>query len=130
MAMKHRLSTVVCHELAEAQYAQDALLHEIHQAAADGDISADEWRRILRAERDMVREMVEAQIAAEKSDLALARFEFALRSGPDAEPHTYLRQKERDFLRLVQGCGVGGGKREKERATALTVARRRTTRVG
>lgn len=122
MAMKHRLSTVVCHKLGDSQYAQTRFSHEVHKAMQDGMITEDEWRGILQAERDMVREMGEAQIAAEKSDLALARFEFALRSGPDAEPHTYLRQKERDFLRLVQG--------KKERATALTVARRRTQRVG
>lgn len=132
MAMKHRLSSVVCQELAEAKYAQDLLLAEVDRAAADGHIDADEWRRILVAQRTMIREMHEAEVAAEQHDLVLARFEYALRAGPHAEPHQYLREKARDVAALSAGHDDEGKRPNlrlvmsagKRKAPAVTEARR------
>lgn len=103
MATRFRLSTVVCQELAEAKYAQDTLLERVDEAARDGTITPEEWRGILAAERDMIREMHEAVVASEQHDLVMARFEYALRAGPDAPPHQYLAQKARDVAALTGG---------------------------
>lgn len=124
MPMKYRLSSVVCQELAEAKGAQDAFLQEVDRAARDGRITPDEWKRILQAERTMIREMHEAIVASEQHDLVLAKFEYALRVGVDAPLHQHLRQKEADVAAL---SGTRQGKvtmRLIRKAPTASVARR------
>jgi hypothetical protein len=45
--------------------------------------------------------MHEAVVASEQHDLVMARFEYALRAGPYAEGHQYLREKARDVAALA-----------------------------
>lgn len=102
MAMRHRLSSVVCQELAEAKYAAERLIARIHEVTHDGVVTADELLKVLDDEARLRKEMQEAVVASEQHDLVMARFEYALKAGPDAPPHKFLRQKQEDVWRLAE----------------------------
>ena len=95
-----RLSTVVCQELSEAAISAKLLEGRIMAAIEDGVVTPEERADLIADLADLNREMGEAMLTAEETDLVEATFEFRRKVGMTAPLHQRIREKARDVEAL------------------------------
>lgn len=101
MAELERLSTVVCHDLAETLIDETALEAELREAVEDGSICRTVGAQLLDLVHEVEQSTHVAYVGAERSDEVLANFSYFLKRGMGTVPHQYLRERRRDVDSLA-----------------------------